>query len=96
MALREVLADALGNDVFYGAKRLGMGAEDFPFFTLDPYIPNTYFAVGGTPQADFDRAKAGGPAVPKHHSRLFKIEQEASVTLGVEAAVLALRKLLQK
>ena len=96
MALRKTLADALGDDVFYAAKRLGMGAEDFPFFTLDPYIPSTYFSVGGTPQADFDRAKAGGPAVPTHHSPLFKIEPEASVTLGVEATVLALRKLLQQ
>ena len=96
MELREVLAEALGNDVFYNAKRLGMGAEDFPFFTLDPHIPSTYFSVGGTPQADFDRARAGGPPVPTHHSPLFKIEPEASVTLGVEATVLSLRKLLQK
>ena len=72
-----------------------MGAEDFPYFTVDPYIPSTYFAVGGTPQADFDRAKAGGPPVPTHHSPLFKIAAEESVTLGVEATVIALEKLLQ-
>ena len=72
-----------------------MGAEDFPFFTVDPYIPSTYFAVGGTPRADFVRAKAGGPAVPTHHSPLFKIDSEASVTLGVQATVIALQTLLQ-
>jgi hippurate hydrolase len=72
-----------------------MGAEDFPFFTLEPYIPSTYFAVGGTPQADFDRAAAGGPTVPSHHSPLFKIDAEASVTQGVEASVVALLALLQ-
>jgi hippurate hydrolase len=94
--LRAVWASKLGDDIFYEKKRLAMGAEDFPFFTLDPYIPSTYFAVGGTPQADFDREKAGGAPVPSHHSPLFKIQPEASVILGVEATVIALRDLLQK
>jgi hippurate hydrolase len=94
--LRARWAGTLGDDIFYEAKRLGMGAEDFPFFTLDPAIPSTYFAVGGTPQADFDQAAAGGAPVPTHHSPLFKVEPEASVTLGVEATVLALRDLLQE
>jgi hippurate hydrolase len=93
--LREIWLDEFGDDIFHEAKRKGMGAEDFPFFTIDPYIPSTYFAVGGTPQADLDRAKAGGPPVPTHHSPLFKIDAEASVTLGVEATVVALQKLLQ-
>ncbi|MEP5766020.1 MAG: amidohydrolase [Halieaceae bacterium] len=93
--LREVWAAALGPNIFFEDKRLGMGAEDFPYFTLDPYIPSTYFAVGGTPQSAFDRAERGGPAVPSHHSPLFKIKPEESVTLGVEATVLALRNLLQ-
>lgn len=96
LELKDVWAEALGADVFYQGKRKGMGAEDFPFFTLEPYIPSTYFAVGGTPQADFDRAEAGGAPVPSHHSPLFKIEAEESVTLGVEATVLALRNLLQQ
>lgn len=95
-SLRSVWSDKLGKDIFYEAKRKGMGAEDFPFFTTDPYIPSTYFAVGGTPQADFDREKAGGEPVPSHHSPLFKIAPEESVTLGVKATVLALQKLLQK
>ncbi len=96
LELREVWADGLGDDVFHEGKRLGMGAEDFPFFTLEPYIPSTYFAVGGTPQSAFDEAAAGGAPVPSHHSPLFKIEPEASVTLGVEATVLALQNLLKK
>ncbi len=84
-----------GTDIFHRERRKGMGAEDFGFFTADPYIPSTYFAVGGTPQAVFEQAKAGGPPVPSHHSPLFKIEPEASVTLGVEASVAALLELLQ-
>jgi hippurate hydrolase len=95
LRLRSVWSEALGEDVFYESKRKGMGAEDFPFFTTEPYIPSTYFAVGGTPQADFDAEEAGGPPVPSHHSPLFKIEPEASVVLGVEATVLALKDLLQ-
>jgi len=93
--LRTVWKKELGEDIFYEAKREGMGAEDFPYFTTDPYIASTYFAVGGTPQADFDAEEAGGTAVPSHHSPLFKVKGEESVTLGVEATVIALRDLLQ-
>ncbi len=94
--LRGVWSKALGKDIFYEVKRDSMGAEDFPFFTTDPYIPSTYFTVGGTPQADFDAEKAGGTPVPSHHSPLFKVKGEESVRLGVEATVLALRELLQQ
>ena len=93
--LRAAWGKQLGEDIFYESKREGMGAEDFPYFTTDPYIASTYFSVGGTPQADFDAEKAGGPSVPSHHSPLFKIRPEESVTLGVEATVIALRDLLQ-
>jgi hippurate hydrolase len=88
--LRSVWAEGIRSDVFYDAPRLGMGAEDFPFFTTEPYIPSVYFAVGGTPQADIDAAAAGGPPVASHHSPLFKVEPKAAVTLGVEASTLAL------
>lgn len=93
--LRAVWSKELGEGIFYEAKREGMGAEDFPFFTTDPYIASTYFAVGGTPQADFDAEEAGGPAVPSHHSPLFKVKGEESIRLGVEATVIALQDLLQ-
>lgn len=93
--LRTVWSRELGEDIFYESKREGMGAEDFPYFTTDPYIASTYFAVGGTPQADFDAEKAGGPSVPSHHSPLFKVKGEESVRLGVEATVVALQNLLQ-
>ena len=85
----------LGDDVFDESKRYGMGAEDFGFFTVDPYIPSVYFTVGGTPQKAFDIQEKGGTPVPSHHSPLFKVEREEAVTLGVEATVIALEKLLQ-
>jgi hippurate hydrolase len=86
--------DHFGAGTVFSGERLGMGAEDFPVFTVDPYIPSLYFAVGGTPAADFARERAGGEPVPSHHSPLFKIEPDASVTLGVEASVTALLALL--
>jgi len=93
--MRGVWTDQLGEGIFYNEERLAMGAEDFPFFTVDPYIPSVYFAVGGTDPADFERQAAGGPPVPSHHSPLFKIVPEPSVELGVKASVTGLMDLLQ-
>lgn len=93
--MRGVWTDQLGEGIFYNEERLAMGAEDFPFFTVDPYIPSVYFAVGGTDPADFERQAAGGPPVPSHHSPLFKIVPEPSVELGVKASVTGLLDLLQ-
>ena len=94
--VKSVLTDKMGNAALIPPSRLGMGAEDFGFFTTKPYIPSVYFSVGGTPAADFERAKNGGPAVPSHHSPLFKISPEPSVTKGVEATVHILMDMLKK
>ena len=88
--LRTVWRQRFGDAVLWNAKRKGMGAEDFPYFTTDPYIPSTYFAVGGTPPEAFERAAAGGEPVPSHHSPLFRIAPRPAVTLGVKASVAAL------
>lgn len=94
--LVKMWTEELGADIFDTQyERLGMGGEDFGFFTTDPYIPSHYFAVGGTPEQAFVDAKAGGPPVPSHHSPLFKVEPQAAVSTGVEATVHALRELLQ-
>jgi amidohydrolase len=92
--LRAVWGERFGDDVFWEEKRLGMGAEDFPFFTTDPAIPSTYFAIGGTPPEDFEAEKSGGAPVPSHHSPLFRIDPEPAVTLGTEATVSALLELM--
>ncbi len=73
-----------------------MGAEDFSYFVQPELgVPGYYFAVGGTPQAAFDAAKAGGPPIPSHHSPLFKIEPEGSIRLGTEAMIAATLDLLK-
>lgn len=86
----------IGGDRVVDIPTRGMGAEDFPFFTIDPTIPSVYWAIGGTPQADFDREAEGGEPVPSHHSPLFKITPEPAVTAGVESTVVALMELMAK
>ncbi len=94
--VKSVLAKEMGADALIPPSESGMGAEDFGFFTTKPYIPSVYFSVGGTPQVDFDRAKAGGEAVASHHSPLFKIKAEPSVKAGVEATVHILMDIMAK
>lgn len=95
--LKKTWTNKLGKDIFAEYKQRGdMGAEDFSFFTMDPYIPSVYFKVGGTPKEDFEKEKNGGPAVSGHHSPLFKISPEPAIKTGVEATVIALLDLLKK
>lgn len=94
--LRAVWVEKMGSSILSEKPTKGMGAEDYPFFTTEPYIPSVYFAIGGTPEADFKVADAGGTPVPSHHSPLFKVSPEPAVTSGVEATVLALMDLMGK
>ncbi|WP_372627111.1 amidohydrolase [Arsukibacterium sp.] len=94
--LKRVIVEKMGEEALIPPAESGMGAEDFGFFTTDPYIPSVYFSVGGTPAEDFVRAKAGGAPVPSHHSPQFKISPEPSVKSGVEASVHALLELMPK
>lgn len=85
--VKGVLGAKMGEEILLEPSESGMGAEDFGFFTTDPYIPSVYFVVGGTPKAAFEQAAKGGPAVASHHSPLFKISPEPAVKAGVEATV---------
>jgi hippurate hydrolase len=96
MRLREAFKANLGKDILYDKPREIMTAEDFSALVQpDLGVPGAYFWVGGTPQADFDAAKAGGPPVPSHHSPLFKIAPEPSIRLGTEAMTVAVLDLLK-
>ncbi|GHF15530.1 peptidase [Kordiimonas sediminis] len=95
--LKAVWIEKMGDDKVTSIMPTGMGAEDFPFFTTDPHIPSVYWAIGGTPKKDMDAAKAGtGPAIPSHHSPIFKITPEPAVRSGVESTVHALLELMPK
>ncbi len=93
--LKIAWSEMMGDDSVVDNPTKGMGAEDFPFFTVDPSIPGVYWAIGGTPAEDFERARAGGPPVPSHHSPLFRISPEPAVRAGVESTVVALTTLMQ-
>lgn len=93
--VKGVLSKKMGNDALTPPNVKGMGAEDFGFFTTDPYIPSVYFGVGGTPAEDFERQKQGEYHVPSHHSPEFKISPEPAVVAGVEATVHILQDLLK-
>jgi amidohydrolase len=92
--LKVAWADELGEEVVIDRPTKGMGAEDFPFFSVEPAITSVYWGIGGTPKEDFEREAAGGPAVPSHHSPLFKIAPEPAVTRGVQSTVVALMTLM--
>ncbi len=92
--LRKVWITKMGEEMISNKPNKGMGAEDYPFFTTEPYIPSVYFAIGGTPEADFEAAKKGRAPVPSHHSPLFKVTPEPAVKSGVEATVHALLELM--
>ena len=92
--LRSAWQARIGEEVVISESSKGMGAEDFPFFTVDPDIRSVYWSIGGTPREDFEWAAAGGPPVPSHHSPLFKISPEPAVTRGVQSTVVALLTLM--
>ena len=93
--IRAAFIRDLGEDAIFDRKREGMGAEDFAYFVMtEDEVPGAYFSVGGTAQTDLDAAEAGGPQVPSHHSPIFKIEPEPSITMGVQAMTVAVLELL--
>ncbi len=96
LRLKSAWNTEMGEDQVVFNPTKGMGAEDFPFFTTDPDITSVYWQVGGTAQEDFDRQAEGGEPVPSHHSPLFKILPEPSVTAGVESTVVALMELMSE
>lgn len=88
--VREAIAARLGADRLFDQPRTGMGAEDFAYFvTPDTGVKGVYMGVGGTPPAELATA-------PGHHSPLFRIQAEPSVTAGVEAMVIAAEALMPR
>lgn len=86
---------ALGKDKVVDLPNKGMGAEDFSYFIMDPYIPSVYWAIGGTPKAELEAANGGGSSIASHHSPFFKVSAD-SVPFGVQTTVLALMELMGK
>jgi len=88
--VRDAIATAMGTERLIESPPSGMGAEDFAYFvTPDTGVKGVYFSVGGTPPERVATA-------PGHHSPLFRIEPEPSVTAGVEAMVVAAEALMPR
>jgi len=87
MIVKEALIAGMGADALVDLPPEGMGAEDFAFFvTPESGVKGVYFAVGGTPAKDVEKA-------PSHHSPFFKVEPEPSIKAATEAMVIAAMRL---
>lgn len=87
MIVKEALIAGMGADALVDLPPEGMGAEDFAYFvTPESGVKGVYFAVGGTPAKDVEKA-------PSHHSPFFKVEPEPSIKAATEAMVIAAMRL---
>lgn len=94
--LNAVMATTLGADNVVPFDQNGMGAEDFAYLVQpEGGVRGYYFAVGGTPMAEIEAARAGGPPIPSHHSPLFKVAAEPAIVTGTIAMTAAVMDLLK-
>ena len=94
--LNAVMVQTLGQPNVPAFEQTGMGAEDFAeYVTREQGVKGYYFAVGGTPLATIQAARAGGAPVPSHHSPLFKIAPEPAIVTGTIAMTAAALDLLK-
>ena len=88
--IQSVFREHFGAERVPPNKRDGMGGEDFAYYGAPEHnVKAVFFFVGGTP--DNELATAAG-----HHSPLFKIAPELSITTGVEAMVVGAMSLMPK
>jgi hippurate hydrolase len=74
-----------------------MASEDFNQFNLaDPSIQTVMFWVGGVPQAQWDAAQKGGPAIPSLHNSGWAPDPGPTIATGVEAMTAAAIDLMPK
>ena len=88
--VRGAIAAAMGEARLIEDTRDGMGAEDFAYYvTPESGVRGVYFNVGGTAPDQVGH-------VAGHHSPLFRILPEPSVTAGVEAMTVAAMALMPR
>lgn len=81
--VEDAIIAAMGEEVLIEVPDEGMGAEDFAYFVEpDLGVKGVYFMVGG----GFDEDR-GSPR--PHHSPVFRVDPEPSVTHGTEAMTAA-------
>src|SRR5688572_1848632 len=86
--IQTAFKEAFGDDRVPPNRREGMGGEDFAYYGAPEHgVKAVFFFVGGTPEAELANVAA-------HHSPLFKIAPERSITTGIEAMVVGAMSLL--
>jgi hippurate hydrolase len=66
-----------------------MASEDFQLFGLEAKVPSVIYWLGGVPQAKWDAAKAGGPAIPSLHNGGWAPDPGPTIATGVETMTAA-------
>jgi amidohydrolase len=88
--IQSAFREHFGADRVPPNRREGMGGEDFAYYGAPEHgVKAVFFFVGGTPNAELANVAA-------HHSPLFKIAPEPSITTGIEAMVVGAMTLLGK
>jgi amidohydrolase len=71
-----------------------MASEDFQYFGLEAKVPSVIYWLGAVPQAQWDAAKAGGPAIPSLHNSGWAPDPGPTIATGVESMAAAAGMLL--
>ncbi|MFZ4381360.1 MAG: amidohydrolase, partial [Sandarakinorhabdus sp.] len=71
-----------------------MASEDFQYFGLEAKIPSVIYWLGGVPQAKWDAAQAGGPAIPSLHNSGWAPDPGPTIATGVKSMAAAVEMLL--
>jgi hippurate hydrolase len=95
--VQDALIAAMGKDRVVIGLEPSMASEDFNQFNLaDPSIQTVMFWVGGVPQAQWDAAQKGGPAIPSLHNSGWAPDPGPTIDAGVEAMTAAAIDLMPK
>lgn len=66
-----------------------MASEDFQLFGLAAKVPSVIYWLGGVPQAKWDAAQQGGPAIPSLHNGGWAPDPGPTIATGVETMTAA-------
>ena len=95
--VQDAMIAAMGKDRVVVGLEPSMASEDFNQFNLaDPGIQTVMFWVGGVPQAQWDAAQKGGPAIPSLHNSGWAPDPGPTIATGVEAMTAAAIDLMPK
>lgn len=71
-----------------------MASEDFNLFGTMAGVPSVIWWLGGVPQARWDAAQQGGPAIPSLHNAGWAPDPAPTIATGVETMAAAVELLL--